>query len=307
MTRSSRIPLLTQVNDTVSGGHWLPVWARPAHPVVVRRLAALPAFGGYIHGLHRRRLIGVLMLLLAPCALLTGSLPLQLILLPLSWAPLLWAAPLLSQERQHGTWDLLRLTPYARADLLLANGAGVAYGLRRVMRWLVIGQGVCVLNCLLSLVLVFGSGGYRTLAGEYIHLADVPPAAGMLPAFVGIALLSLLAVPLDFGLSIGLGVLASALVTRREAALLLAAGLRIAFSVVVLGAGVVGLTILTGQSPSPLMLFGALLVGGPFGWPLLGVLQAPGAALVITLVTVGFVLLLLAATFGTIRGVARRL
>lgn len=307
MTISSFFAALLRPDNPGQRGHWLPAWARVTHPVVARRMKALPAIGCFAGRFTRRRLLGVVLILLAPCTLLTGTLPLQVVLLPLSWLPLVWAAALISQERRVGAWDLLRLTPLSAAELLLANGAGIAYGLWRVLRWLIIGQAVCVLNVLLSIVLMLGSGGYRTLTGSYVYLVEVPPPAGALPAFVVIALLSLAAVPLEFGLSIGLGLLASALVARRDAALVLAAALRIAASLMMLAAGVTVLVALLRRSSAPLMMFGSLLVAGPFGWPLVGILQAPGAMLAITLTMVVCGVLLLGATCGALCRAARRL
>ena len=303
MTRLTRFSFVP-ARHTTYFDLWRPAWARRTHPVVARQMAALPAFDLYAWG-GSRRLMVALLALLAPCALLTGSLPLQLVLLPLGWLPVLWAAPLVSRERRQGTWDLLCLTPYPRAELLLASGWAVACRLRGLLGWLLIGQVASVVNVLLYMAFFLGGGGYRTLSGAYVHLAELPPAAGTLPAFVGIALLALLAVPLDFGLSIGLGLLASARMARREGALLVACGLRALASLLALVTGVIALITLTGQALHPVIVFGAQLVIGPVGWPLIGVLQYPGAAFAAVLVIVGMLALLLFLTLDAIRRVAR--
>jgi len=279
----------------------LPAWATPDHPVVSRELGRLPDLVRE-PGRDLRSVLIVLLMLLAPCALLTGSLPLHLVLIPLSWLPVVFAAPVISRERAAGTWDTLRLTPFPAGELALAKAYAVAHHLRPLLALLLIGQAASFLTAGLFLCSFLGAGGHRTLAGDYRRMTAV--TAEGLPATVAAGLIvagvALAAVPLDYILSILTGVLASLLATRQKVGLAVALILRALAAGLILLAGVGAFSAQAGIAIDPLTLLSAGMISGPFGWPLAGLLDWRGAAALAALAMLGVQALLILLLTGTV-------
>ncbi len=284
----------------------MPGWAAPDHPVAERELGRLPGLVGGLTRNLRGVLVGLLMLF--PCALLTGSLPLHLVLLPLSWLPLAFAAPVISRERAAHTWDTLRLTPFPPGELALAKACAVARHLRPLLTLLLIGQIASFVTAGLFLCSFLGAGGHRTLAGDYRRMAALTPES--LPAILVAGLIvsgaALAAVPLDYALSILSGVLASLVTARQEIALTVGLILRALAAGLILLAGVLVFSAGAGIAVDPLSLIGAGMVSGPAGWPLAGLLDWQGASALAALVMLGLQALLIVLLGGAILWQAER-
>lgn len=298
---AERFPPLRSQPDQRRTRFRLPGWAAPDHPIVERELSHLPRLVQR-PGHDLRSILTLLLMLLFPCVLLTGSLPLHLVLLPLSWLPLLFAAPAISRERAAGTWDTLRLTPFSPGELALAKACAVAHHLRPLLMLLLAGQVASFLTAGLFLCSFLGAGGHRTLAGTYTRMAAITPEGlpATLAAGLIVVVVALVAVPLDYALSILTGMLASLLATRQEAALAAGLALRTLAAGLILLAGMGVFSAQAGVLIDPLSLLGAGMVGGVFGWPLAGLLDWQGAAALAALVMLGLQALLVLLMAGAV-------
>lgn len=286
----------------------LPAWTRTDHPIVARELERLPYLSLGRNSLVWRVLVG-LMALLTPCALFFGNIPIQILLLPLSFLALNWSAPLLGTELSGGTWEALRLTPYSTMEIVLAKLSAVGHRLRSLLGLLEAGQVASLMALLLFMVMFNPYTGYRAMSGAWIRQITPPtPVAqsSMLIAGLGIMVVSLLIPAVDFGLTIVLGALASTWARRQETALVWAVLLRALVLGLFLVVGFLLLQAATGEAVNPLMVFAGALLGGPVGWTFLGLYDWPWAALATgAILLLGEVLALLVALWITIKRAER--
>ncbi len=258
----------------------LPAWARPDHPIAVREMDRLPYLSFHRRSPAGRILVG-LMVLVTPCALFFGNIPIQIILLPLSFLTLNWSAPLLGQERRDGTWDSLRLTPYSTQEIVLAKLSAAGRRLGGLLGVLEVGQIASLMAVGLYILMFNARSGYRVFSGAWVqHPAFTGAEQGaIVAAGVGLVGVSLLIPFLDFALTIVLGALASTWTERHESTVIWAILLRAVLLVAFLASGAILIQLATGEQVNPLMIFGGALMGGPIGWTFLGIYDWPWAAL----------------------------
>jgi hypothetical protein len=169
-----RWPALAPVADLVNrvpSGVWLLVVVLYVAAIVYSRAAEAPLC------------LNGLLLLLAPLALFVPSL--------LVWAlPLgLTLAPIVAREREGGTWEVLRATPYSTEEILLTKAHGALRSLRERLWWLwyvqvqgliaslLIGSGIALVSGALSVSgREWGSSAQNLLCAATIGL--VLAAAG---------------------------------------------------------------------------------------------------------------------------------
>jgi len=281
----------------------LPAWARPDHPIAVREMDRLPYLSFHRRSPAGRILVG-LMVLVTPCALFFGNIPIQIILLPLSFLALNWSAPLLGQERRDGTWDSLRLTPYATQEIVLAKLTAAARRLGGLLGVLEVGQVASLIAVGLFFLMFNPQTGYRVFSGMWVERPPFSPAeqGSTVVAGAGLVAVSLLIPALDFALTIVLGALASTWAERHESTVIWAILLRAGLLVMFLASGAILIQFTTGEEVNAIMILGGALLGGPIGWTFLGIYDWPWAALAtalaLLLVEVLALLLALRLTIG---------
>ncbi len=259
----------------------LPAWARHDNPLVRRELQALPLFLGQDGNLSvKRLLLAVLALGLMPCSCSCGGLPWLVLQSALSLAPLLWGALLINREQAAGTWDVLRVTPYSDAELVLAKISAVVYRLSPLLTLLLSGQ--------LAYYLILGFFTSFTLFSATLTVngmtawqtATTPSGAisALLALLLALAAIVLTTI-LDFATNIVLGTLASSLASSRGTAYAGAIGLRLLLSLVWLGLGALVIGIIAPEAPLEMSVI--LSAVQPPAWLILAAPASAGPVILI--------------------------
>ncbi len=255
----------------------LPPWARHDHPLVARELRLLPPFfsakGAPLRTTVTRMVL--LALIVAPCGCACGGLPWQLLLAPLGWLPLIWAAPIIVQEISAGRWAMLRATPYSVREIVLAKLSAVVYRLSPLLGFILAGQAVLVAlmavgwALLTNVATVYVSFNGATLEQPNLLPTETLPPAGTLLLGVLMMGLTILAALLDFLTNAALGGLASTLTRQRAAAYVGAFGLRVALTLLAYALTLALAGVVVEQPLHPLEVVLLAAIGGSPGWAML--------------------------------------
>lgn len=281
----------------------LPRWARRDHPIVSRELAALPVFLGRRGRLRNKSLVmGLAALSFVPWSCLCGGVLWPLLLVPLSWLPLIWAAPVINREVEARTWDDLRLTPYSVREIVLAKLCAVVYRLSPLLVFVLVGQLASGVLLGLGWTVFFGS---TTIYVNGTVVQQPALFSGGLSALLGVLVLAgilLLLIPFvslaEFLGNVAIGGLASSLTTSRPLAYISAFVLRLLFSVVTLALLFVAALALTRRSDAALVLLTLVGLGNSPGLLLLTPPRDLAATLVMTLLLALLQAVMLGAALG---------
>jgi len=301
MPESSRRPLTDR----------LPTWARYDHPIVQRELGRLPPFFSRQGAPLRTTTVRMALLALIVAPLMCGCFvfPWHLLLIPLGWLPLIWAAPVIGHEIAAGRWDMLRTTALSGREIALAKLSAVLYRLLPLLSFMLMGQAVALgLGLLAWMTLFSGTVQVFTMSGGSLLPVDVLPPGRMIGlsflALGGVMLLAVLvSTLLDFVTNAALGALASTLTPRRSTAYVTAFALRAALTglYALLAANLVAGRPVPFYEPIGL----AALAGSP-GWAMLALPDSVFGPLVVAAITLAGQALALAAILGlTFRRVER--
>ncbi len=290
----------------------LPRWARRDHPIVTRELAALPVFLGRRGRLRNKSLVmGLAALSFVPWSCLCGGVLWPLLLVPLSWLPLIWAAPVINREVEARTWDDLRLTPYSVREIVLAKLSAVAYRLSPLLVFVLVGQLASGALLGLGWAVFFGSTAIYVngtvvrqpalLSGDLAALLGTLALAGsqlLLTPFASLA---------EFLGNIAIGGLASSLTVSRPLAYIGAFVLRLLFSVVTLALLFVAALLLTRRPEAALVLLALTGLGSSPGLLLMTPPRDVAASLAVALLLAGMQVAVLGAALGLLFWRAERL
>lgn len=281
----------------------LPVWARYDHPVVQRELGRLPPFfskqGAPLRTTTPR--MALLALIVAPIMCGCSLFPWHLLLIPLGWLPLIWAAPVIGHEVTAGRWDMLRSTALSGREIALAKLSAVLYRLLPLLSFMLIGQLIVLGLALLGwIVLISGTWQVYTMSGGSLIPVQLMPQNGLvgLPLMIlgGIMLLAtLVSTLLDFVTNAVLGTLASALTPERSAAYVTAFTLRAVLTGLYVLLGLLAANLAAGR-PMPFYepIGFAALAGSP-GWAMLTLPGSVAGPLLVAVLTLAGQLLALTA------------